>query len=278
MATTSTVVVEPCPKPSTLQKKIQDLELDTKTQEQSDAKLKYAELTKISSEIEPVKAKYKQEYESLQFAATQTSKYVEFTESEILKNRVPASERTVIDGFVDCVDKQIIYLQTEWLKARDKVPSLTSAYLTAVNTQLDAEKQYRNALAYKKNQSDLDALQARSLKEIEAKNFRGTYFLVAVDMKNRLKDPVKPDLFNEELEKKSLAYYEALDAARIAKTALDQKTAESDKNKKAYEEAVTKRQDNILKQINEERFPAASTVSAAGAGSTPPAGEAANPT
>ena len=71
------------------------------------------------------------------------------------------------------------------------------------------------------------------MKEVEAKNFRGTYFLVAVDMKKRLKEPVKPDVFNEELEKKSLAYYEALDAARIAKTALDQKTSESDEKQES---------------------------------------------
>ena len=82
MATTSTVVVEPCPKPSALQKKIQDLELDSKTQEQSDAKMKYAELTKIGIEIDPVKAKYKQEFESLQLSATQTSKYIGVSQNQ----------------------------------------------------------------------------------------------------------------------------------------------------------------------------------------------------
>jgi len=256
MATTSTGSPEPCPPPSKLQKQIQTLEEQSKKQDQSDAKMQLAELTKIGTEVEQAKAKYKQEYDSLIFAFQQSSEYQKLRSAQV-NEKVPERETEVIKNLVECADKQIAYLKDVWVKVRDQIPSLTRAYLAAQNTLGDAEEPYRQALAYKGNQNDLDALQARSTKELDAKNFRGAYFLVEIDMKNGLKKkPLPPENFNEELEPKAITYYEALDNARKAKTELDQATGDLQKKKKAYDDAVAKRRDDILKQIADERFSA----------------------
>jgi hypothetical protein len=263
MVTTATSTEPaPCPPLSELQKAIQALEDKTKQQDQSDARIQLAALTKIGSEVEQAKAKYKQEYESLKFAFQQSSDYEKLRAPQI-DAKVPAAEKAIIKRILDCTDQQIAHLKDVWTKVRDQIPGLTSAFLTAQNYLADAEEPYHQALAYRTNQNEMDALQVRSTKEIEAQNFRGAYFLVELDMKPKLTTVKSPAQFNTELETEALDYYKLQDSARVAKTALDQATADLQKKKKAYDDAKAKRNDNILKQIAEESFPVAPSGAAA---------------
>jgi hypothetical protein len=75
--------------------------------------------------------------------------------------------------------------------------------------------------------------------------------------------PAAPKDFNTNLESKALKYNDAAEEVRKAKVLLDQATADSQKKKKDYEDAKSKRRANILKQIADEPFNEAANGAAA---------------
>ncbi|MEK6279412.1 MAG: hypothetical protein AABN95_03585 [Acidobacteriota bacterium] len=252
MATASTSTTAECPAPP-FQQEIEDLENQSNQQEQNDAKGKLAALKKINDEVEQTQNKYKKDYEALKFAQAQSVAYKDMRLPQ-LEQRVPEVERDRIDEIADCYDKYRDRLKELWIEARGKLPALQQAFASKQIAFADAEQPYKEALDYKANQKVLDSLQAQSAKEFDAQGFRAAYFLVD-DLEADLAEPATPEDFNRDLRKRAEAYFRTADELRVAKVALDQGTADSQKKKKDYEDAKAKRIERILKQVAEEPFP-----------------------
>ena len=248
---TAPTPAQECPAPP-FQQDIEKFERDSNLQDQADAKAKLASLKKINDEVEQTQNKYKKEYESLKFRAAQSKAY-EASRRTQLEQKVPEPERKRIEEIADCYDKLVEQLKTALISARGPLPTLQQTLVTKQLALAAAEVDYKRALDYPANQKDLDTLQTQSGKEIDAQNFRGAYFLVD-DIKDNLKEPRKPQDFNQYLKQKAKAYFDANDAHRVAKLAFDQATADVQKKKKDYDDAKAKRRENILKQIAEEPF------------------------
>jgi hypothetical protein len=246
---------EPCPPLTELQKMIDEFQNKSKQQELEDAKPKLAELTKINAEVEQAKAKYKQDYEGLKFAIGQFKEYQTMREKQIA-TKVSEPERKIVDGIVDCADRQISYLEKQWIDTRNSISNRQAAFNKAQAELSEIESTYKKFLDYKATHKELESLEAQSTKNIEAQDFHSAYFLVSGEMGPRLKDPPAPEAFNTALQKLAKDYFKAVDAARMAKTDLDQANATLQKAKKDYEDAKTKRRDNVLSQIAAASFEA----------------------
>jgi hypothetical protein len=248
-----------------LQKKVDELEGLSKKQDLTDAKLQLAEIKQINGDVDKAEANYKQDYDTMRFALAQYQQYVQ--------NRIPqidavvsAAEKKIIDGITTCVTDQVAYLEKQWKDAQPVVAQKQAAQAAAKIARQDKEQPYRDALAYTANQKDLDALQTQSTKLIDAKNYRGAYFLVEKDMVHDLAVNLPaPADYNANLEKLALAYFVAQDAERMAQTDLDQATTDLQKRLKAYTDANSGRRDSILKQIADQQFTQAAPAAAAGA-------------
>jgi hypothetical protein len=253
MATTSSppaaAAPHPCPAPTALEQTIKELEQKSRDQDLSDAKVKLAALTKINGDVSQIEAKYKQDYESLKFQEAQSAGYQE-KRLEQVEDKVNQAQRDTIDTIVDCADERIEDLEKKWKDIRATLGQKQLTLATATIELFEADEDYKEHANYKDNQKKLDTLQADVTKTIEAQNFLGAYFLVS-DMGERLIEPKPPKDFNQALEAAALRLYEKTDVQRRAKTDLDLATAESQKAKKAYEDAQTKRQENVLKQIGD---------------------------
>jgi hypothetical protein len=247
---------EPCPPLTELQKMIDEFQSKSKQQELEDAKPKLADLTKINAEVEQAKAKYKQDYEGLKFAIGQFKEYQAMREKQIA-TRVSDAEKQVVNQIVECADKQIAYLEKQWIEMRNSISSRQAALNKAQVELSESESKYKKFLDYKANQKELETLEAQSTKNIEAQEFHSAYFLVSGEMGPRLKEaPLAPDAFNAELQKLAKDYFKAVDTARTAKTDLDQANATLQKAKKDNDDAKMKRRDNILNQIAGASFEA----------------------
>lgn len=257
---------QPCPVPNDVEKKVDELEALSKAQDLKDAKLQLAEIKQINGEVDKAEASYKQDYETLRFALAQSKQYVQTRTTQIDPN-VSAADKQIIDGIITCVTDQVAYLEKQWEDARPVVTQKQTALANAKIARQQAEQPYRDALDYKSNQKDLDALQAQSTKLIDAKNYRGAYFLVEKDMADGLAVNLPaPADYNANLEKLALAYFAALDAERMAQTDFDQANADLQQKKKAYDDADSGRRDNIIKQIADQQFTQAAAGGAAAAG------------
>jgi hypothetical protein len=244
----------PCPVPNDVQKKVDELEGLSKKQDLSDAKLQLTEIKQINGEVDKAEAAYKQEYETMRFALAQCQQYVQNRTTQI-DLVVSAADKKIIDAIVSCVSDQVDWLEKQWKDAQPVVAKAQTDLAAAKLNRQDKEKPYRDALDYKSNQKDVDALQAQSTKLIDAKNFRGAYFLVEKDMADDLTVSLpEPKDYNTNLEKLALAYFVALDAERTAQTAFDQANADLQKKLKAYSDADAARRDNIVKQIADQQF------------------------
>jgi hypothetical protein len=245
---------QPCPVPNDVQKKVDELDGLSKKQDLSDAKLQLAEIKQINGEVDKAEAAYKTEYETMRFALAQHRQYAQNRTNQI-DMVVSAADKKIIDAIVTCVSDQVDWLEKQWKDAQPVVAKAQSDLAAAKLNRQANEQPYREALDYKANQKDLDALQTQSTKLIDAKNFRGAYFLVEKDLADDLKVnlPVPAD-YNTNLEKLALVYFAALDAERTAQTAFDQANADLQKKLKAYTDADTARRDNIIKQISDQQF------------------------
>ncbi|WP_447602794.1 hypothetical protein [Nitrospira sp. Nam80] len=243
----------PCPPPTILQEKMLELEAQSKQQNVNDSNLQLAAINKINGEVEQAKSKYKDDYRSMKFVAAQLAEYAKQREAQV-DAEVTQAEKKLIDEIVKCAQAHVVYLETQWKNARAEVPDLQKTWNLADIARQEVEDLYRKALDYKANQKDLETLQTQSTKEFDAGNFHGAYFLVGTEMKAKLSDLSTPKVFNEQLEKAAMTYFTALEDARKAKAAFDQKTDEEKKKKKAYEDVKTKLRENILKEIAGTHF------------------------
>jgi len=264
---------QPCPVPNDLQKKVDELDALSKKQDLTDAKLQLAEIKQINGDVDKAEASYKQDYETMKFALAQYQQYAQ-TRTQQIDAVVTTAEKKIIDGIITCVTDQVAYLEKQWKDAQPVVAQKQTALAAAKITRQGQEEPYRAALDYKANQKDLDALQTQSTKLINAKDFRGAYFLVEKDMADDLAEnfPTPTD-FNTNLERLALAYFASLDAERMAQTDFDQANTDLQKKKKAYDDADSARRDNIIKQIGDQQF----TQAAAAGGGAPGAAPAAAP-
>jgi len=270
---------QPCPVPNDLQKKVDELEGLSKKQDLTDAKLQLAEIKQINGDVDKAEASYRQDYDTMRFALAQYQQYAQ-NRTQQIDAVVSAAEKKIIDGITTCVTDQVAYLEKQWKDAQPVVAQKQAAQAAAKIARQDKEQPYRDALAYTVNQKDLDALQTQSTKLIDAKNYRGAYFLVEKDIADDLAVNLAAAAdYNANLEKLALAYFAALDAERMAQTDLDQATTDLQKKLKAYTDADSGRRDNILKQIADQQFtqvaPAAGGAPAAGAAPGAAAGAAA---
>jgi hypothetical protein len=240
--------IEPCPPPTELQKKISELDQQSKQQVLTDAKLQLADLNKINDEVQSTEKKYKEEYEKLKVSIAQISNTRDMWETQIAK--VLSSEATkAIDGIVKCVDAQIAYLEDKWEKTKGNIPDLQSKHNEAQAELANKELPYKQLKDYKANEKDLNGLMNQSAKELGDQELSKAYFLVVKEIKAIAGEPPPPGAFNAKLETVALSYFGAVDKARKAKTALDQATADLQKTKKDYEDAKGKRREDILKKI-----------------------------
>jgi hypothetical protein len=265
---------QPCPVPNDLQKKVDELEGLSKKQDLTDAKLQLAEIKQINGDVDKAEASYKQDYETMTFALAQYQQYAQ-TRTQQIDAVITPAEKKIIDGIITCVTDQVAYLEKQWKDAQPVVAQKQAALAAAKITRQGQEEPYRDALDYKANQKDLDALQTQSTKLINAKDFRGAYFLVEKDMAHDLAANLPaPADFNTNLEKLALAYFAALDAERMAQTDFDQANTDLQKKKKAYDDADSARRDNIIKQIGDQQFTQAAAAGGEAPGAAPAAGAA----
>ncbi len=252
MGTTPATNGADCPAPP-FQHEIDTLEKESNQQDVSDAKSRLATIRKINDDVEKDEGNYKKDYEGLVFAAEQSRIYEANRETQLLTKLSP-TEKKIIDAIVKCAPI-VDDLEKKWKDARKLIPGLQQIYSLAQLEFLDADERYTAFRDYKANQKDLDSLQAQATKEIEAQNYRGSYFLVVHEMKTDLKNKVlSPDAFNAELKTRAEKYFTKFDEQRKAKIALDQGTADAQKKKKEFDDAKSKRRDNILKQIAQDPF------------------------
>ncbi len=266
---------QPCPVSNDLQKLIDKLITDGNQQDLVDAKLKLAEIKKISGEVDTAELAYKQGYDTLKQAIADDQQYVQ-SRAQQIDLAVPAAEKKIIDGTVSCATDQISYLKKQWTDAQPVVTAAQTALAGAKLDRQNAEQPYREALDFKSNYGDLEALKTQSSKLIDAKNFRAAYFLVETEMADDLAIALlKPTDFNANLEKLALAYYTALDKERMAQTAYNQAVADVQAKLKSFADADNSSRDNIIKQIADQQFPPAIAAPAAGPGGGQPGAPAA---
>jgi hypothetical protein len=268
---------QPCPVPNDLQKMVDQLDAASKKQDLTDAKLQLAEIKQINGEVDKAEATYKQEYDTLKVAMADYQQYAQ-SRTQQIDPVVPASEKRTIDQVVTCVTDQVTYLKRQWISAQPVVATAQTALAGAKLDRQNAEQPYRDALDYKSNQRDLEALKTQSTKLIDTKNFRAAYFLVETEMADDLGIALfKPADFNANLEKLALAYFAALDKERTAQTAYNQAAADVQAKLKAFTDADNGSRDNIIKQIADQQFTPAAAVAGAGAGGGPPGASPATP-
>jgi hypothetical protein len=82
------------------------------------------------------------------------------------------------------------------------------------------------------------------------------------------KKPVTPSAYSTDLRAKATDYETADNNRREAKVALDQGIAAEKETQKAYDDAVAKCRENILKQIADEPFPLPADSASTAAGGT----------
>jgi hypothetical protein len=244
---------------------IRDLENQVNTEDQNNKKSQLAARRKINDEVEAVLAAYKKDYNRLVFEENESEHY---HAQRLASIKLSDEEKKTIKRIVQCTPA-IHQLETDWKAARNSLPDLQATVAKAQNEAADAEANYKAALEYLANQRALDDLRTQSTKEFNAQNFRGAFFLLYYEMKQKLVAPMKPPLppedpypcvdppanFTCNLKKIAESHYQAQEKLRLAKIKLDQATADAQKKKKDFDDAKTKRRENILKQIADEPFP-----------------------
>ena len=260
----------PCQIPSPFEEDIKKLNDELKQQDTEDKKTQLAEVVKINDDVVKTETSYEKDYPGLQFKEAQSAVYKTNREAQL---SLTPQEKEKIKWIVGCFET-VEALKQKWIAARSALPALQMAFQQAQDNAADKDAAYKDAQDYKSNQNELDALQAQSTKEFDAGNKRGTYFLLKHEMEPRLTPPKPPNEYNDYLKQKATDVRAARESLRQAKIKLDDATAAAQAAKKAFEEAKTKRRENILKRIAEETFPAAAAAAAGAPGSSPAPPEA----
>jgi len=236
-------------------KEIQALEDQSNQEERDSKKSLLAAYKKLSDDVAKAEKDYAKDYDSL---ARQEEASETFTDNlkTLLDGKLTPAEKKRIAEIVYCEPK-VEELKQAWLTARDELPGLQKTLSEKQNAQADQEAEFKEALTkYQTAQKALDEIQTQSSKAVDAKTYRVAWFLNQFEECPGLKPPPIPCKFNDWLEGIAQTYVEASDAARQAKVAVDQKTADAQKKKKEYEDEKAKRRDNILKTIAADPFAA----------------------
>ena len=234
---------------------IKELEKRSEEEDKNTPKGELAAYKKLSDEVWKAEKDYAKEYESLLFQELASENFFEKLRTDLLNGKITDSERKRIAEIVYCAPN-VDALRSSWIAARNEIPDLQSAFAKAQNEFSDQDEIYKAALTkYQTAQKQLDAIQAQSTKEFNAKNNRAAWFLNEFEMCPGLETPPLPCEFNKWLEQVADKQAKLGEALRKAKVALEQKTAEAQKKKKDFEDAKSKRRENILKAIASDPFP-----------------------
>jgi hypothetical protein len=224
-------------------------------QEERDTKREaLAKYKKLSDDVAKAEKDYAKEYDSLVRQEQAAETYTDDLKI-LLDSKLTPSEKKRIAEIVYCAPN-LDELKKAWQDARDELPELQKILTVAQNAFDDQDAEYKTALTkYQDAQKALDEIQTQSTKAVDAKNYRGAWFLNQFEECPNLKVPPVPCKFNEWLEGIAKKEVEKSEAVRQAKVTLDQKTADAQKKKKEYEDAKAKRRENILKAIAADPFP-----------------------
>lgn len=234
---------------------IKTLEEQSNREDQNTAKGPLAAYKKLSDEVWKAEKDYARDYESLVFQELSTEAFYEKLHADLLNGRITPSETKRIAEIVYCAPN-VEELRADWIAARDALPDLQNAVTKAQNKFSDQDEIYKAALTkYQTAQKQLDALQAQTSKEFNARNYRGAWFFNEFELCPVLDPPPLPCEFNKWLEDIADKHAKLGEELRKAKVALEQKTAEAQKKKKDFEDAKSKRRENILKAIASDPFP-----------------------
>ena len=241
--------------PQPFHDRIDYLEKQSNLQEKDSSKAELAAFQKLSDEVWKAEKDYARDYETLVFQEANSKAIFDKIRTDLLNGRISDSERKRIAEIVYC-RPDLEHLKKAWTDARDCIPDLQRDFTKAQTAFSDQDEIYKATLTkYQAAQKALDALQAQTSKEFNARNYRGAWFLNEFETCPVLDPPPLPCKFNEELEAVAKEHVSRSETLRKAKVALDQKTAEAQKKKKEYEDAKAKRRDDILKAIANDPFP-----------------------
>ena len=234
---------------------IKELEERSQKEDQDSPKGELAAYKKLSDDVWKAEKEYAKEYETLLFQELATENFYDKLRADLLNGKITESERKRIAEIVYCAPN-VEQLRKLWIEARDKLPGKQAAVADAQNKFSDQDEIFKAALTkYQTAQKSLDALQAQTSKEFNAKNYRGAWFLNEFEMCPGLETPPLPCKFNPWLEGIAAEQARLGEILRKAKVELDQLTLDAQKKKKDYEDAKSKRRDNILKAIATDPFP-----------------------
>ena len=247
-------VPEPC-LVQPFQERIKQLEDQSNKEDKDSSKGELAAYQKLSDEVWKAEKQYAGDFETLLFQEANAKAFYDKIRSDLLNGRISAAERKRIAEIVYC-RPDVEHLRTAWIDARNMIPDLQRDFTKAQMAFSDQDEIYKAALTkYQDAQKALDALQAQVSKEFNARNYRNAWYLNEFEMCPTLCPPPLPCEFNPWLEAIAKEHVVRSEALRKAKVALDQKTAESQRKKKEFEDAKAKRRDDILKAIGADPFP-----------------------
>ena len=212
-------------------------------------------LKKLISDQESSENQYTKEYAGVVQDQTKKQAASDAQSGTVQKN-TSANDRKRVDTEVAEVKSKIDELTKQLKTASDAADAAAKASAAAK----EATKQAQGKLVdlkepwkpAQKALKEVDALIASVDQEIQSKNYPVAYFLVN-DTQDKLKTVSldKPDKYNDNLAKMTDAVSEAAAKEQEAKDALDQKTLEKNTAQKAVDDAMSKRQDTIIRRINE---------------------------
>jgi hypothetical protein len=237
------------------EQKIKELESKSNQEDVNTQKAELAAYKKISDEVWKAEKDYAKDHDTLVRQEKASEAFVDELKG-LLDSKLTAAEKKRIAEIVSCAP-DLAKLKAAWLEARGTLPQLQATLSTAQNALADQEEIYKAALSkYQSAQKALDELQGQSTKEVDAKNYRGAWFLNQFEECPALEVPPLPCKFNEWLEAVAKDYVTKSEAVRKAKVTFEQAAADAQKKKKEYEDAKAKRRENILKAIASDPFPA----------------------
>jgi DNA repair exonuclease SbcCD ATPase subunit len=241
------------------------------------AKLKaqIAALKKLIADQETGENQYAREYAGVVLDQTK-KKALADTRAEAVNKNTTQGDRDRVKAAIDEVDNKIRELGGNSKTATEDADKASKI----LSDKKDATKKAQDNLAALKEPwkpaqqalKEADALIASADQQIQAKNYLVAYFLVSdTNLSIAGANLDKPDDYIKKLSAATDAVFDSTSDEQTARDGSDAKAAAKTAAQKAYDDAKAKRQDNIIRHIN-EGSPATATGSTTGAASTTGAG------
>lgn len=242
--------------PKEMLKKLEAQLQEALTQADKVAKLKaeIANLKKLIADQDAGEIQYEKQYDAV--VQDQTKKTaVADVQNKTVGDNTTAAERKQVDGIVTGVDGVIAGLVTAlataahdtsgaWTKLIQKKAVTSHAQVTLAALK-EPWKAAQKAL------KDAEALLTATDQQIAAKNYRVAYYLLK-EIHGRIEaaNLDTPKVYGESVSDATEGLFDATGAEQDAKDDFGHKTALTNTAQKAVDDAKSKRQDNIIKQVN----------------------------